>query len=731
MPSPTNTSASEAPPLIAAEIFGAQIKLLYRQLPIALIGALLVTGCIVFILSGVVPTTTLTVWYVSFIVLTLLRTILYLRFQQTQERNYRRWAELHVIGSMASGFLIGSAAYLAIPTGIEYQSFVLFAIGGLAAGGLSTNGAYPKSFLALLLPMTVPPGIWFLIQGDNFHITGGALLLLFSLLVAKSSRNYANSLKEALRLQFTNEALNSNLEQEIAEREKQAQIIRENEAHMRAVFESAFDGILIFTPDGSIISCNPAAQHLFGFSAEGMLQKNILDLLPTYINAEMAEAHLLKLQGKRADGSYFPVAFAVATMALGSHALYVGVVHDETESQQIRDKLITARDAAQAANQAKSEFLSRMSHELRTPMNAILGFAQLLQTDQQTPLSTEHKESVEQISQAGWHLLNLINEVLDLSRVDTGHIEINPRGIEAGEILAECIRLISPMAENSKITLIDHASSTHALIVADYTRLKQVILNLLSNAIKYNQPGGSVTIEAPQVIGKHCRLAISDTGVGLSEEQTNQIFEPFTRVSKDTEQIEGTGIGLPITRKLLELMDGRIGVKSAPGKGSTFWFELPLAGEKVLTAHTENGENLPHTGPEGRQFKILHIEDDPTDLVLVKNILHRKHPGTQLISAQNGEQGLSLAQTEQPDLIILDLKLPGISGYEVINQLRRTPSGQHIPVVALSVNASPEDLQKSHEAGFFHHLGKPLDIEQFLAIIDLALQQPFKAPAPC
>ncbi|MDH4133306.1 MAG: PAS domain-containing protein, partial [Gammaproteobacteria bacterium] len=402
----------------------------------------------------------------------------------------------------------------------------------------------------------------------------------------------------------------------------------------------------------------------------------------------------------------------------GKPKRFLGVVQDITRRKLAEEEIIRAREEAERANQAKSHFLSSMSHELRTPMNAILGFAQLMEADTKNPLSDWQKEEVGQILKAGWHLLNLINEVLDFSRIDAGTIALSVEDVDLYEVMGDCRDLIQPLAAQYGVTLIDECRDSGERIVrADRTRLKQVILNLLSNAVKYNREAGSVTVQCSVPSPGRLRISVADTGRGLDDRQLAQLFVPFNRLGRERENIDGTGIGLVIARRLIEMMAGTIGVSSKPGEGSTFWIELPAGSAASATGAREPAAAAVRIPEDAVARTILYIEDNPINLKLVQQILSR-HGYLRLLTAHTGELGLSVARSQTPDLILLDMNLPGMDGYAVLAALKSLRETADIPVVVLSANAIPGDVARARAAGVRYYLTKPFNLAEFLTAVN-------------
>ena len=440
----------------------------------------------------------------------------------------------------------------------------------------------------------------------------------------------------------------------------------------------------------------------------------------------------------RKDCSRFPAIVSVTALRDADDAVigYLLIGTDNTvrkQAEQEREllnrvlsdnsvELENARAQADKANRAKSEFLSSMSHELRTPLNAVLGFAQLMASDTPPP-SASQQRSLDQILNGGWYLLRLINEILDLSMIESGRVAMSREAMALTEVLRDCRAMITPQAQKRDITLTFPTLAQPFYVHADLTRVKQVVINLLSNAIKYNRTGGSVLVECQQH-GDRVRLSVRDTGNGLSAEQLQQLFQPFNRLGQEAGTEEGTGIGLVVTKQLVELMGGTLGVESEVGVGTMFWIELAAssAPELQLGEHAADLDRTPSgdASCDAPRRKVLYVEDNPANLILVEQLIARRSD-LGMLSAIDGHLGIVLARQHQPDLILMDINLPGISGTEVLGLLRADPLTAHIPVIALSANALPRDVRKGLDAGFLRYLTKPINVPEFMEALDTAL----------
>ncbi len=527
---------------------------------------------------------------------------------------------------------------------------------------------------------------------------------------------------------------------DITDAKRAEQSLRESEMKFRAVVQAASDAVVLADENDHIILWNRGAEKIFGYNEAEILGEPFSKLLASRSQlSAKAKSQLLaktvELFGQRKDGAEFPLELSLSSWNSGHHTFYSSFMHDITERSQseaaIRFAIKEAeksRKEAEKANYAKSDFLSRMSHELRTPMNAILGFGQVLEMDQ---LDANQRQSVEYILKAGEHLLKLINEVLDISRIEAGHLGLSPEPVSVREVLQEAMDMVRPLCVACGVRLIDTGVDDF-YVRADRQRLKQVIINLLSNATKYNVMGGSITLSTFATAHGRIWIRVADTGGGIPEEKLERLFRPFDRLDAESTGIEGTGLGLALSQRLAEAMGGRIEVQSEVGRGTTFSVELaraadPMDGIDVQTA-IQNLETQRNSLPENT-FKVLYIEDNLSNLKLIETLVSRR-PGIQLESAMDGRLGLEMARHNQPDLVLLDLHLPGMMGDEVLNRLKEDDATRRIPIIMMSADATVRQKNRLLAAGAREYLTKPIDVRRFLDVLDENLKKKAKTAAP-
>ncbi|MCE5182633.1 MAG: PAS domain S-box protein [Betaproteobacteria bacterium] len=504
--------------------------------------------------------------------------------------------------------------------------------------------------------------------------------------------------------------------------------LKASEARISQAFNASPEVFTISSlSDGKFIMVNDAFTHFSGCQPEEAIGRTALELGiwsdPDKYNKMVAQllhyGHLrdYEVVFRSKSGSMRDVLLSAEVVEFHGERCMLAINHDITSRKQVEQELLHAKESAEQANRAKSEFLSRMSHELRTPLNAVLGFAQLLESDPTEPLTASQDVSVKHIAKAGWHLLELVNEVLDLARIEAGKMQLHVETVALDQALQECIDLIAPLSNERHISIEDRVSSCAQMLVrVDRTRLKQVLLNLLSNAVKYNREGGSITLECSHLEGDLLRVSIRDTGAGIPEEKLSELFVPFNRLDADKSQVQGTGVGLAVAKRLMELMGGGIGVESCVGEGTTFWIDLPeQSGQmepEVVVEEAEGGSHVHAT------HTLLYVEDDEADLALVTDILKKQRPGIRLISASTAERGMALLNGVKPDAILMELNLPGMSGLAALGMLREDVALSSIPVVAVSVGESPREITLLLEAGFADYVSKPVEIGKLLATVD-------------
>jgi PAS domain S-box-containing protein len=515
--------------------------------------------------------------------------------------------------------------------------------------------------------------------------------------------------------------------------------LRWTEEGFRLMVESVTDAaIVMLDSEGRVVSWNSGAQRIKGYSADEIVGQHFSRFYPPNdigrgtpqhdLDAAAAEGRF-EVEGWRVrkDGSSFwaSVVFTAIRDQAGNARGFAKLTRDLTERRQVEQTLTPAKGAAEKANLAKSEFLSSMSHELRSPLNAILGFAQLMESDA-TPVTPAQKASIDEILRAGWYLLELINEILDLAQIESGKLSLSQESTSVAEVLLECQAMVEPQAQQHGIRMTFPLFDVPCYVAADRTRLKQVLINLLSNAIKYNKAGGTVVVDLVGSTPTRIRLNVRDTGAGLPPEKLAQLFQPFNRLGQEHGAEQGTGIGLVMSKRLVELMGGVLGVESKVGVGSVFWWELDAAAAPALDAKpAEPGEPGPVARAQAVQHgaplrTLLYVEDNPANLKLVEQLIARR-PDLRLLTAVDGNQGIQLTRAQQPDVVLMDINLPGISGIEALKILRDDPATARIPIVALSANAMPRDIERGLAAGFFSYLTKPIKVKEFMEALDAAL----------
>jgi PAS domain S-box-containing protein len=500
---------------------------------------------------------------------------------------------------------------------------------------------------------------------------------------------------------------------------------RKVEATFQAMLDAAPDAMVGVNRDGVIVMVNVQTESVFGYQRDDLLGERIEVLIPERVR-DVHPAHRaryfreprtrpmgagLELAGRRANGVEFPAEISLSSIATETGAVALAAIRDITDRKRREEEIRRAREEADRANQAKSDFLSRVSHELRTPLNSILGFGQLLQMES---LPEGQRRSVKQILEAGGHLLELIDEILDIEKIAAGKMTLSLEPVHVELVLDEALQLVRPIADREGVRLID-PSEIDVHVRADRQRLKQVFLNLLSNAVKFNRAGGEIRISGMQSNDRF-RITVADTGDGIDADRMRRLFTPFDRLGAESRGIEGTGLGLALSKSLVETMGGSIEADSVRGEGTTFSVELPLSDPAEVTGAEASAAVSPDPGL-GRSKAVLYIEDNLANLQLIQGILAYR-PSVNLISAMLGSLGIDLAMQHHPDLILLDLHLPDIPGEEVFRRLKAEPTTNEIPIVIISADASTETLRRLEALGTSRFLTKPVNVPLFLQTVD-------------
>ena len=556
-----------------------------------------------------------------------------------------------------------------------------------------------------------------------------------------ANRALFEEVTERRRAQEQLRDLNETLEQRVIERTeallRTSAALNESLERYRSLFNGSLDAIMSLGTDGHFITANPAMLRLTGRTLNELKTIKLADLCPpdqreiveqafqTFCHQAMTlDTAIITASGEQRD----LFMSGAPMMAAGKHNGVSCIARDVTERKRAEAEVKQALAVAEKASLAKSDFLSSMSHELRTPLNAILGFAQLLKAGPPPPTPAQEAR-IMQIIKAGWYLLELINEILDLATIEAGKLSLSHEPISMAEVLLECQTMIEPQAQKHGIHINFYSFDDTGFANADRTRVKQILLNLLSNAIKYNRENGTVDVKCTST-PEHIRITIKDSGVGLSAEKMAQLFQAFNRLGQEGGSQQGTGIGLVVTKQLVELMGGTIGVESTVGVGSEFWIELNRAVTPTIDimpqAAIEYNNILP-TEPasknqeDGARYTLLYVEDNPANLMLVEQMLEG-YQNIHMLNARDGNAGIALARAHLPGVILIDINLPGINGFEVLKNLRADPVTAHIPIIALSAHALPRDIKKGHEAGFFRNLTKPLKVDEFMDALREAMK---------
>jgi PAS domain S-box-containing protein len=524
---------------------------------------------------------------------------------------------------------------------------------------------------------------------------------------------------------------------DVTERRRLERDNRRANAYLVSAVDSVRDAFALFDENDRVLIVNSAGRKVFGAAGNDVIGKRFSELLDDALRAgvfdfsnETREALYLRwLAYHRAPSGVLEVRtgtgrhLRVTDSKTAEHGT-VSTIADVTDDMQRAEELSASREAAEAASAAKSEFLSSMSHELRTPLNAILGFAQLLERDRKQPLSARQLERLHHVLRGGEHLLRLIDDVLDLSRIEAGGMMISLESVRVHDVVAEVINTLEPMASRAGISMLPPELVEAPHVHADRTRLAQILMNLGSNAIKYGRQGGHVQISVSQPHPAVVRIAVIDDGIGIPADKRDKVFEPFQRAGQESGPIEGTGIGLTITRRLAELMKGKVGFTSEVDRGSRFWVDMPV--HRRAAAEPSRPPPMAATSPlaSGKaRHKVVYIEDNPSNIAFMQDLVEDL-PSVELITAPTAEIGIELVRSHQPRVVIMDINLPGMSGFDAAQRLREWPETREIPVIGLSAAALTRDTTRARDAGFHRYLTKPVKVGELTRVLEELLVEP-------
>jgi PAS domain S-box-containing protein len=700
-----NTQAKEQ---LDQQIRLEEIKLLYGGTPFSYTASFIIAFTIFTVLyNHVVSVQNLYIWLFTILFVLLVRSIESFRFSRLDEHEQVNsgWRTRFFIGTGIAGFCWGLLPWLGYSHNIEYIAFIIVCQIGVIAGSLSTLSYRWETMALFLLPSSLLLILRLVTDARNFSNATAFVLLVFIFFSLFAGRRI-----------FKNTQQNISLRIEADNRERAIELMHQKQAlHL----QNTPLAIIEFDIDLNISEWNKAAERIFGYSRNEALNENVMRLIlprESSADAEKLWQRLLNyeavigsvIENKTRSGAPIFCQWFVTPLTDKQNEI-VGIAAmalDITDKKHNELAIIKSKEEAEKANQAKSDFLSSMSHELRTPLNAILGFTQLLKYEKK--LTDKQQSHISEIGKAGSLLLELVNQILDLARIEKGHLQLSMEQVSLRDIFEECHAMVSPLTEQNNLSL-DFTTATNCYVIADYTRLKQVMLNLLSNAIKYNVINGSVSLKIKQKENGIVRICIIDTGKGISEELLPDVFQAFNRLNAVT-SIEGTGIGLSISKQLIEMMNGTIGVTSTINQGSEFWIELP--GDIETTTAVENHckpevSNPPLNTETTLGHNILVAEDNPTNQTLILSQL--KALGYEADLVKNGQEALNKLINHNYQLLLTDCNMPLVDGYKLTKTIREN-GNNNLPIIALTADAFPETKALCLKAGMNDQVTKPVDL---------------------
>ncbi len=703
-----SSRASSSDPL-SQHIRLEEIRLLYGGTPFSYTASVVIALIIYSILlDHSASAQNLDIWLTIILSVLFVRSIDSYRFsKRTQQQQLEDgWRIRFYIGTGIAGFCWGLLPWLGYSSEIEYFSFILVCLVGVVAGSLSTLSYRWETLALFLLPASLLLILRLLVEDKNFFTATSFVLLVFIFFSLSAGKKIFNNTQQNIRLRL-----------EADSRERAIELMHQKQAlHL----QNTPLAIIEFDIDLNVTEWNKAAENIFGYTHTEAIDENIMRLIlsrDSSVEAEKLWQRLLNyeavtgsiIENKTKSKKPIFCEWFVTPLTDKNNGI-VGIAAmalDITEKKQNELAIIKSKEEAEKANQAKSDFLSSMSHELRTPLNAILGFTQLLKYEK--TLTDKQQSHISEISNAGNLLLELVNQILDLARIEKGHLQLSMEKVALSNCFKEVRAMVSPLVEKNALSL-DINIEANGFVIADYTRLKQVMLNLLSNAIKYNVKHGSVCLKALQKEDDIVRISVIDSGKGISPEQLQEIFLPFSRLNTAS-NIEGTGIGLSISKQLVEMMNGNIGVNSTVNEGSEFWIDL--TGNLNVATVTEHKEPVSLSdqtlaSPADKKHNILVAEDNPTNQTLIMSQLEALGYTAELV--ENGQEALNKMVNNDFQLLLTDCNMPLVDGYKLAQTIRER--GNHtLPIVALTADAFPEKKAKCLKAGMNDHLTKPVDLQ--------------------
>ena len=635
-----------------------------------------------------------------------------------------RWLAWHRVAILGQGLGWAALAFVMerLPGGPTHE-LILFTLVVLVAGAVLFNTFDTWSTLLFAAPASLPALMHVFGHQPGRSTLSLGLLLMFTLMLSavalQGQRNFRQHVRRRLQLQLATR-----------DADRGAQRLERVGSLARIgawEFDLKHQALELSTQVQAELGMDSAGPHGIDAVLDRIDPNSREPLRRAFERSiELREPFTLEAELDQPLGAGRRILVVGRPVIDGGRVLRVeGAVQDITELHRAQQQLRQAKDEAERASAAKSQFLSQMSHELRTPLNAILGFGQVLGSDTRQPLAPAQQTQLAEMMHGARHLLDLINGLLDLGRIEAGRLEVTLRPLSAQAIVEEALGLIQPLAERQRVRLPAHWSAPAGLaVLADHTRLLQVLLNLLGNAIKYNRPGGEVAV-LWQCDGALLRLGVRDQGAGLRPEEQSRLFQPFERLGAEGSGIEGTGIGLALSRRLMQAMGGEIEVESTPGQGSTFWLRLACvaaAPEALAPAGTTGTPPRPtapqetSASPPRSAQTLLCIEDNPVNLLVIEAMVAQL-PGLALRTAADGAEGLRSALAEPPALILTDIQMPGMDGFELLARLRAEPATRDVPVVAISADALPASIERGLAAGFADYMTKPVEMEALHAVL--------------